>query len=111
MNERYRVINIERLTMSEYIRFIKKNRRALTFGWSLTFFSSFGQTFFISLFVPSILVAFELSKSAFGAYYAAATITASLILLNYGHTVDTKPIGRLTRMTTDRKSTRLNSSQ
>jgi len=86
--------------MSEYIRFIRENKGALTFGWSLTFFSSFGQTFFISLFVPSILAAFELSKSAFGAYYAAATITASLILLNYGHTVDTRPIGRLTLMTT-----------
>ncbi|MGX9247002.1 MFS transporter [Sphingobacterium multivorum] len=82
--------------MKTGLRFISDNSLPLRFGWLLTFFSSFGQTFFISLFVPPLLDSFALSKSAFGGYYALATIVASLLLLNFGYLVDSLPIGRVT---------------
>jgi MFS family permease len=85
--------------MRAYISFLKGNLHPVFFGWMLTFFSSFGQTFFISLFVPSILYQFGLSKSAFGGYYAVATVVASFFLLLYGHKVDSHPLKPFTLKT------------
>lgn len=69
------------------------------FGWLLTFFSSFGQTFLISLFVPFILVDLSLTKTEFGSYYAIATIIASFILLRLGHIIDDRPVRPFTNKT------------
>lgn len=85
--------------MRAYYLFLKENLDPVFFGWLLTFFSSFGQTFFISLFVPSILSHFHLSKSMFGGYYAVATIIASFFLLQYGHRVDSRPLRSITVQT------------
>lgn len=74
--------------MRSYYLFLKGNFSPVFFGWLLTFLSSFGQTFFISLFVPGILTEFGFSKSAFGSYYALATVIASFFLLQFGHLVD-----------------------
>lgn len=82
--------------MRLYYRFLQENLGPVSFGFLLTFFSSFGQTFYISLFVPFILEQFHLSKSVFGGYYAVATIIASFFLLNYGHKVDNQPLRPLT---------------
>jgi MFS family permease len=82
--------------MSAYLNFLKSNIRAVTFGWILTFYSSFGQTFLISLYVPFLLVDLDMSKGAFGSYYAAATIAASMFLLRLGHLIDEQPIKSLT---------------
>ncbi len=88
------------LSMRSYYIFLKDNFIHVFFGWLLTFFSSFGQTFFISLFVPGILEIFHLTKSAFGGYYAAATIIASFFLLQFGHLVDSDPIRPFTLKST-----------
>ena len=78
--------------MKNYYIFLKSNFQPVYFGWLLTFFSSFGQTFLVSIFVPSILREFDLSRAAFGGYYSAATLIASLFLLKTGHVIDHKPI-------------------
>ncbi|PRY05685.1 MFS transporter [Pontibacter ummariensis] len=82
--------------MRAYYLFLKENFKPVIFGWLLTFFSSYGQTFYISLFVPAILEQFNLSKSVFGGYYAVATVIAALFLLQFGYLVDNRPLKPLT---------------
>ena len=78
--------------MNSYYLFLKNHFEQLFFGWLLTFFSSFGQTFLISLFVPFILADLVISKTEFGTYYALATVIASLLLLRVGHVIDDHPV-------------------
>ncbi len=85
--------------MSAYLTFIKQNFKPVLYGWMLTYYSSFGQTFLVSLYVPFLLSDLEMSKGAFGSFYAAATILASLLLLRFGHLVDERPLRPLTRKT------------
>lgn len=85
--------------MKSYYPFLKKNYREVGFGGILTFFSSFGQTFVISLYVPSIIDAFKISKGLFGTYYAVSTLAASFILLTVGHYIDHQPVRRVTNYT------------
>lgn len=65
----------------------------------LTFLSSFGQTFLISIYVPEILKTFEISNGLFGSLYAIATVASSVIMLSVGHLVDHKPIKEITILT------------
>ncbi|MFD1095868.1 MFS transporter [Salegentibacter chungangensis] len=85
--------------MKNYYYFLKGNFKKVSFGWLLTFLSSFGQTFLISLYVPEIIKAFEISEGNFGAIYAACTVAASIIMLTVGHTVDHKPVKTVTAFT------------
>ncbi|MCL6217357.1 MFS transporter [Zunongwangia pacifica] len=82
--------------MKDFYRFIISNFKKLSFGWILTFLSSFGQTFLISLYVPEIIKAFSISEGTFGAIYAGCTVTASILMLSLGHTVDHKPAKTVT---------------
>lgn len=77
-----------------YLTFVLKERKVLSFGLSFTFFSSFGQTFLISLFVPYFLADFDLSNAAFGSIYSAATLASATILPYLGKWIDVLPIGR-----------------
>lgn len=72
----------------DYVRFFLNNKRLISFGFFLTFFSSFGQTFLISLYVPDIITSFQLNNSSFGVLYGAATIISSLTLAYVGKFVD-----------------------
>jgi len=54
----------------------------------MTFFSSFGQTFFISLFVPSFLHSFKLTKTSFGSLYAGITLLSALNISYFGRLID-----------------------
>ncbi len=85
--------------MKDFFYFLKGNFRTVSFGWVLTFLSGFGQTFLISLYVPEILKSFQISEGAFGTIYAGCTVTASLIMLSVGHTVDHKPAKKVTAFT------------
>lgn len=85
--------------MKDFYHFLKGNFRKVSFGWLLTFLSGFGQTFLISLYVPEILKSFSISEGTFGAIYAGCTVTASLIMLSVGHTVDHKPAKKVTTYT------------
>ncbi|MEX1012058.1 MAG: MFS transporter [Balneolaceae bacterium] len=75
-----------------YLTFVLRERRLLTFGVSLTFFSSFGQTFLIALFVPFFLDVYQLSNSGFGLVYSAATLSSALILPWLGQWIDRVPL-------------------
>ena len=75
-----------------YLTFVLQERKLLSFGVSLTFFSSFGQTFLISLFVPFFLDAFVLSNAGFGSIYSAATLISAFSLPWLGQWIDKMPL-------------------
>jgi len=60
----------------------------LIFGFLLTFSSSIGQTFFISLFAGEIKSELNLSHGIFGTLYSAATLTSALVFLWFGKFTD-----------------------
>lgn len=62
--------------------------RLLIFGFLMAFASSFGQTYFISLFSAEFREAFDLTHGGFGALYSAATLTSGLLLLWAGGLID-----------------------
>lgn len=86
--------------MKELYLFFKSEYKNVGFGYTLTFLSSFGQTFLISLYVPEILQVFSISNGVFGGIYAFATIIASFIMLTVGHNIDHKPVKQVTMVTT-----------
>ena len=75
-----------------YLTFVLKERRMLSFGLSFTFFSSFGQTFLISLFVPYFLQEFQLSNAGFGSLYSVATLSSAVALPWLGKWIDHLPL-------------------
>jgi MFS family permease len=78
-------------------KYLKRNRYLLGFGFLLTFLSSFGQTFLISLYVPYIQEAFNIkSDSLFSSIYGGATIASAFTITWAGRFIDKV---RLTRFT------------
>jgi MFS family permease len=73
----------------------RMNLKILGFGLLLTFFSSFGQTFLISIFVPEILATFVIDAAQFGMLYAAATLVSALCLPYLGRKIDHLPLRRI----------------
>jgi len=64
------------------------NFKVILFGFIFTFFSSFGQSFFLGLFNPSIRDALSISHGQFGSIYASATLLSSFILVWIGKKID-----------------------
>ena len=64
------------------------NKKVLIFGFIFTFFSSFGQSFFLGLFNPSIRTELNITHGQFGTIYAAATICSSIVLIWFGKKID-----------------------
>ncbi len=62
--------------------------RLLSFGFLLSFFSSFGQTYFISLFNAEFRESFGLSHGSFGSLYSLATLASGLCMLWFGAQID-----------------------
>lgn len=77
------------------IRFLLENARWLGTGLLLTFASSFGQTWFISLFAGEIRAEYGLTDGAWGALYTVATLSSAFLLLTRGSLADTVPLSRL----------------
>ncbi len=75
--------------------FLIENRRWLATGLLLTFASSFGQTWFISLFAGEIKGAYALSDGQWGALYTIATLSSAALLLMRGSLADTVALSRL----------------
>ncbi|TQV79233.1 MFS transporter [Denitrobaculum tricleocarpae] len=71
-----------------YLSFILANPRFLGFGLFLTFSSSFGQTFFISLFGNELRNDFGLSHGEFGGVYSLATLSSGVFLIWAGRAID-----------------------
>jgi MFS family permease len=76
-------------------RFLSENLRWLATGFLLAFGSSFGQTYFISLFAGEIRAAYGLSDGDWGLLYTLATLGSAIVLLGKGGWADTVPLSRL----------------
>ena len=62
--------------------------KVIIFGFIFTFFSSFGQSFFLGLFNSSIRDTLSITHGQFGSIYASATLFSSLILVWFGKKID-----------------------
>jgi len=62
--------------------------KVIIFGFIFTFFSSFGQSYFIGLFNSSIRETLSITHGQFGTIYASATLTSSLLLIWVGKKID-----------------------
>ena len=62
--------------------------KVVIFGFIFTFFSSFGQSFFLGLFNSSIRDTLSISHGQFGSIYATATLLSSFILIWVGKKID-----------------------
>lgn len=71
-----------------FLSLVRRNGDVLAFGFAFTFASSLGQTFFISLFVPSMSTALAIDESRMALLYGAATIASALCLPAFGRRLD-----------------------
>jgi len=62
--------------------------KVIIFGFIFTFFSSFGQSYFLGLFNSSIRETLSISHGQFGSIYASATLSSSLLLIWVGKKID-----------------------
>lgn len=72
----------------QVLSFFLAHPRMLSLGILLTLFSSFGQTFLISIFVPRLLESFALTTAEFGTLYASATLLSAATLPFFGRLID-----------------------
>ncbi len=68
--------------------FNKLSIKVIIFGFIFTFFSSFGQSFFLGIFNPSIRNELSITHGQFGSIYASATLLSSFILIWLGKKID-----------------------
>jgi MFS family permease len=77
------------------IPFIFQNSRWLTAGALLTLISSFGQTYFISIFAGEIRAAFNLSHGDWGAIYGFGTFASAIVMIWSGGLTDVMRVRHL----------------
>lgn len=80
--------------LKAYLGVASSHRATLSFGTLLAFFSSLGQTFLISLFVPHMLPASGLNAAGFAGLYSAATLAGAMLLPFLGRAIDRVPLRR-----------------
>lgn len=71
-----------------YLRFIVENARWLAVGFLLTLTSSYGQTYFISIFAADIRAEFGLSHGSWGAIYSIGTTASAIVMVWAGVLTD-----------------------
>ncbi len=71
-----------------YLGFLRDNAPWLTAGFLLTLSSSFGQTFFISIFAGVIQAEFSLSHGAWGGIYTLGTAASAIAMIWAGSLTD-----------------------
>ncbi|QLC21294.1 MFS transporter [Parasphingopyxis sp. CP4] len=79
------------------LAFLRTNARWIAGGFLLTFFSSFGQTFFIGLSGGELRAKFDLSDGEFGLLYMTATLASAATLPALGRTLDSMPGWKVAR--------------
>ena len=62
--------------------------KVIIFGFIFTFFSSFGQSFFLGIFNSSIRNELLITHGQFGSIYASATLLSSFLLIWIGKKID-----------------------
>jgi MFS family permease len=80
----------------DYWHFASRNWKHLMFGVLLIALSSFGQTFYISLFGEHIRADYQLSNTGFGTVYALATVASAFTLTWVGRWIDRTTVKRFT---------------
>ena len=78
-----------------FTSFLRENMRWLGGGFALTYFASFGQTFYISLSAGDIRTEYHLSHGEWGGIYMLATLASALTLPWLGQLVDRFSISRI----------------
>ena len=71
-----------------WLPFLRLNAQWLSAGALLTLLSSFGQTFFISLFAAEVQATFALSHGAWGIIYAIGTMVSAAVMIWAGALTD-----------------------
>jgi MFS family permease len=74
--------------LADYFRFLGANGRLLAFGFLMTAFSGFGQTFFVGVFGAELRAAFALSHGEFGFIYSLATLINAVCFVWAGRQID-----------------------
>ncbi len=74
--------------MRSYLDLIRGHPRPISFGFLHAFYSTLGQTLFISIFVPYIRESFQLQRTEFGAAYSVATLAGAFLLPYAGRLID-----------------------
>lgn len=82
------------------LSFLRDNARWVAGGFLLTFFSSFGQTYFISLSAGEIRSDYGLSHGEFGTIYMLATLASAASLPLVGKIVDRISVASTVLLTT-----------
>lgn len=81
--------------MSAVTAFFRENARWLAGGFLLTFFSTTGQTAFISLSAGYVRSEYHLSNGGWGLIYMIGTLASALTLPHLGTLVDRFPVRRM----------------
>ena len=68
--------------------FFLSEPRLLLFGFFISYFASYGQTFFISIFNLEIRSLLNLSDGQFGLIYSLATLISAFMLIWFGKLID-----------------------
>ena len=76
--------------------FNKLSLKVILFGFIFTFFSSFGQSFFLGIFNTSIRNELSITHGQFGSIYASATLLSSFLLIWVGKKIDEKNNRKIT---------------
>ena len=82
--------------MTDFLNFTRRDWKPLSFGVLLMALSSFGQTFYISLFGEHLRTDFQISNGEFGSLYALATIASAFTLTRVGRWIDHTSVERYT---------------
>lgn len=78
-----------------YLRFLRANAPFLAAGFLLTLGSSYGQTYFISIFADEIMTSFRLSDGQWGLTYTLATTLSAAVMVWAGGLADRFRVRRL----------------
>ncbi|MBO67487.1 MAG: hypothetical protein CL398_04170 [Acidiferrobacteraceae bacterium] len=76
------------MPLYSYINLFKSHSNLLWFGFLLSFSSSFGQTYFIGVFGPSIQADLGLSHTLWGTIYLIGTLCSAAVLPWTGGLID-----------------------
>ena len=82
--------------LRSYLHFARRHRKGLLFGALLMALSSFGQTYYVSLFGADFRKTFGLSDGTLGAAYAIGTVASALTLTWAGRLIDLTTVRRYT---------------
>ncbi len=81
------------------LKLIRTEWQLLLFGFLMTFWSSPGQTFFISLFSGEIRTELKLSDGEFGGIYSLATLLSAIVMVWSGTLVDKVDLKKFSMIT------------